>query len=254
MPLKRLLSRLTPGAPNRPAPPDHLIYAVGDVHGRADLLDELLSRIDADRRGEDAELIFLGDYVDRGGNSAVVLDMLIEERRKGRFATTFLKGNHEAVMLDFLVDAAAGPAWGRYGGLDTLLSYGVEPPQGGDRAQWETARRTFASVLPAIHREFLEGLELWAERGCYFFAHAGVNPHRPLADQSEADLIWIRGPFLDSERKLERIIVHGHSPEPEAHADERRIGVDTGAYATGVLTAAKLHAGRVTFVQTGPER
>ena len=248
MPLKRLLSRLAPSPPVRPAPPDHLIYAVGDIHGRADLLDALLERLDADRGGARAEVIFLGDYVDRGDNSAVVLDMLIEEARRDRFETIFLKGNHEAVMLDFLADAGAGPAWGRYGGLDTLLSYGVEPPQSADPAQWEATRRVFASVLPAMHREFLEGLALSAERGCYFFAHAGVNPQRRLAEQSEEDLTWIRGAFLDSERKLERIIVHGHSPEPEAHADDRRIGVDTGAYATGVLTAARLKAGEVSFI------
>ena len=248
MSIKALLARIFADTADRPAPPGHAVYAIGVIHGRADLLDALLSQIKADAE-DDSEIIFLGDYGNRGPNSAVVLDMVIAAKQAWPRVTT-LKGNHEAVMLDFLNDASVGPAWARYGGLDTLMAYGIEPPRTADPDAWEQARETFAQVLPAMHRRLLTSLDISCERGCYFFAHAGVDPQTPLDQQREEALLWIRDPFLNNERKLERIIVHGHSPTPEAHHDDRRIGVDTGAYATGVLTAARLKDGEVSYIQT----
>lgn len=240
------------GGDRLPDPPDRLIYAVGDIHGRCDLLRRLTGRIAEDAESADgpAEIIFIGDYIDRGPASADVVEFLLHDPVLARFERTFLKGNHEAALLDFLKDSSAGPAWARFGGLDTLVSYGVRPPALTDREDWERARRDLAGVLPDDHRDFYATLQLAAERGCYFFVHAGVNPHAPIAEQSEAEFLWIREAFLDHDGRLARIVVHGHTPAPEPVWDHRRIGLDTGAYASGRLTAARIDGRDVRFITT----
>lgn len=238
------------------APEGVLLYAVGDIHGRADLLDALLGRIVEDAAaappGLRLRLIFLGDTVDRGPDSRRVVDRLMGLEHVAGPGVACLMGNHERALLDFLADAAAGPAWAAFGGDATLRSYGViAPRRSADTAGWEDARLAFAQALPARHRAWLAGLPLSAESGDYLFVHAGVRPGVGLAEQTEGDLLWIREPFLSFTGPHERVIVHGHSPKEAPHLGPWRIGLDTGAYATGRLTALRLEGAERRILQTG---
>jgi serine/threonine protein phosphatase 1 len=230
------------------------IYAVGDIHGRDDLLADLHERIAADAaRAPSATniLIYLGDYIDRGLQSKQVLDRLTGNRLAG-FEHVFLKGNHELAMLQFLGDAAFGKTWKYYGGLETLHSYGIqELTRTDDPAAFERAREQLIGVLPEAHLQFLETLEISREFGGYFFAHAGVRPGIALHRQIEEDLLWIREEFLQSGASFGKIVVHGHTPSEEVVIRSNRIGVDTGAYMTGVLTALVLEGGGRRLIQTG---
>jgi serine/threonine protein phosphatase 1 len=255
--LRRLFSRTVPADPPlRPSTGRALVYAVGDIHGRLDLLRELMAMIrtdaDATAGGRRPGLVFIGDYVDRGPEAAGVIDTILALRDEGRFEVRTLKGNHEAQLLAFLEDAREGPAWMEFGGADTLLSYGVTPPPGrSDLQAWERTRHAFAAALPPSHEAFLAGLELALVCGDYVFVHAGVRPGVPLAEQSEADMLWIRDDFLQSSRATEKVVVHGHTPEAAPHIGRNRIGIDTGAYATARLTAVRLCGVRADFLQTG---
>ncbi|MGC1303406.1 MAG: metallophosphoesterase family protein [Caulobacteraceae bacterium] len=238
-----------PGSPRRASPSRYerstegmLVYAIGDIHGRADLLANLLARIDEDSAGSDAprRLVLLGDYVDRGPGSREVIELLVQLKSRGD-EVVHLLGNHDATLLDFLMDPQVGPTWCAHGGLQTLMSYGVQPPAvGADYAAWVHARSMFLKALPQSHKEFFTSAQLQWQIGSYFFSHAGVRPQTTLAEQSRRDLLWIRKDFIDDTRPLEKIIVHGHTPAMAVHVDDRRIGVDTGAYATGVLAAVRL--------------
>ena len=243
----------------RPTPPaattgGRLVYAIGDVHGRIDLLERLLAKIDADAAEVSDEprpaLVFVGDYIDRGQDSRAVIDCVIRLQAEGRYEVRALKGNHEEALLQFLGDAEFGATWAEYGGLQTIASYGITPPhlrtQLGD---WEAAQRSLAKALPQPHISFLTRLELTARYGDYVFVHAGIRPGVPLRDQQDHDLLWIRDEFLHSPGPHEAVIVHGHTPEPEPFVGRQRIGIDTGAYATGVLTAVRLHATERNILQ-----
>ncbi|WP_439633855.1 metallophosphoesterase [Glycocaulis sp.] len=254
---ERLKSLFAPRARAAARPdlaPGVRLYAVGDVHGQDDLLGLMLARLRDDAlaapAGTRCTLIMLGDYIDRGLGSARVIERL--STLSGLpFDVRFLKGNHEEAMLDFLADPAAGPVWVQYGGGETLAGYGVKPPaaQAGPQA-WQDAHAALTGALPAHHRAFLEGLEPFVVEGPYMFVHAGVDPAKSLAEQSERDFYWIREKFLHSTRRFEYVVVHGHTPEQDYHHDERRIGIDTGAYLTGVLTAVRLEGDDVTFLQS----
>jgi serine/threonine protein phosphatase 1 len=246
--------------PERPcAPEGALVYAIGDVHGRLDLFERLLSRIRRDAARSQAVAavkpiaVFLGDYIDRGPESRAILERLCNDPLPG-FETHCLLGNHEAELLGFLKDAARGPGWARYGGAETLHAYGVTAPRTADPIAWEAARRAFAEALPASHRIFLEKLPLYVTLGDYLFVHAGVRPGRALADQEKRDLIAIREPFLSAPNGLPYVVVHGHTPENRPVFSQDRLGLDTGAYVTGVLTAARLFKDAVHFIQaTAPQ-
>jgi serine/threonine protein phosphatase 1 len=220
-----------------------ILYAVGDIHGRADLLADLMERITNDREqagDHRAALIFLGDYVDRGPESDRVLDLLLGLDRE-RFEVRTLLGNHDQALLDFMREPAGAGPWMKHGGVETLAAYDVAAPRlAGDDAGWAAAAEALKERMPRAHVDFLETLELTAEYGDYFFAHAGARPGVGLDRQTEHDLLWIRDDFLDDERPFEKVIVHGHTPEKQVHSDGRRIGVDTGAYASGVLSAVRL--------------
>lgn len=245
--LKKALS----GAPDRPPFPDHEIFAVGDIHGRSDLLGPLLEKVKTAATTDRPELIFLGDYIDRGPQSREVVDQLLDDGLQKRFQTVFLKGNHEATLLEFLTDPRVGPSWIQFGGGETLMSYGVRPPEfKNDAARWAEASAHLSLSMTSAHRAFYEGLQLSAERGCYLFVHAGVDPSKRLEVQEESDLLWVREAFLEDNRALSRIIVHGHTPEAEPHHDHRRIGLDLGGYQTGRLAAARLHGPNVSFITT----
>jgi serine/threonine protein phosphatase 1 len=232
--------------------------AVGDIHGRLDLLEPLIVRIKAEVAGANGPtapmLVFLGDYVDRGPNSRGVIARIIDLERDPGLEVRALKGNHEEAMLAFLNDAAAGPAWSEQGGAQTLVSYGVSPPPRTDDTAWRRARDDFAEALPADHLDFLTRLELSVVCGDYVFVHAGLRPGVPLSAQSERDLLWIRQDFLSSTQPFDKVVVHGHTPETEPFLGTHRIGVDTGAYATGLLTAVWLRGAEHKMIQSRLER
>lgn len=250
--LARLLSP-SPGAwAHRPeAPPGHVIYAIGDIHGEDALLLDLLARLRADAAGRNARpvAIFLGDYVDRGPGSRTVLDILSAPPLPG-FAIDRLKGNHEQGMLDFMADPVAGAIWLDYGGLATLASYGVSlPPGTPDATRLMDLRDRLDRVLPSQHRQLLASLRPWVVHGDYLFVHAGIQPGVPLAAQREKDLLWIREPFLGWPNQHEKMVVHGHTVRPAPQLLSNRIGIDTGAYATGILTAVALEGAELRIIQ-----
>jgi serine/threonine protein phosphatase 1 len=245
-----------PKAP--PTPPassteGRVIYAIGDVHGQLDLLDQLLDVIARDVAKDGAKdgledtpvLLMVGDYVDRGPDSRGVIDRLIALQaasgQAGALETRFLLGNHEQTLLAFLDKPDGGGAWLEFGGGQTLSSYGVPPPPGrSDLAAWTIAQERFRENLPAAHLAFLKTLELSARYGDYLFVHAGVRPGVALEQQDPEDFLWIRGDFLDAPHRLGCVVVHGHTPAEDPFVGADRINIDTGAYATGVLTAVKL--------------
>lgn len=230
-----------------------MIYAIGDVHGRADLLALLLEAIleEVTPGGPIAAIVGLGDYVDRGPDSRGVLDLLASVRGAQGTQLHLLRGNHEDTLLKFLDDASVGRSWCEYGGLETLASYGVYPPEASDDAEgWEAARLAFKTALPQAHLDLLSSTTTFYEAGDYFFCHAGARPGVPLEEQTDHDLMWIRKSFLDDTKRFSKVIVHGHSVGEAVQADHRRIGVDTGAYATSALTAVKLAGHRRFLLQT----
>jgi serine/threonine protein phosphatase 1 len=235
--------------------PGLAVYAVGDIHGRLDLLEELLRRIrdDADRHQGDAEraLIFLGDYIDRGPASKGVVDRLLADPLDG-FSTIRLMGNHEEAMLAFLNGASDGLDWLTYGGLETLLSYGV-PLRGlpSSSAAVTELRQALIAAVPQSHLDFYRRCALHHSVGDYLFVHAGVRPGVPLPQQTQGDLLWIRDDFLRVRIPLpERVVVHGHTivdlPQDRSH----RINLDTGAFISGRLTALALRGGERRFLST----
>jgi serine/threonine protein phosphatase 1 len=222
----------------RPSLPEGVrVYAISDIHGRSDLLQQLFTVIDVDlarSRPERAIQVFLGDYVDRGPDSRGVLDLLIERRQSHE--TVFLKGNHEAFMLDVLREPAKLQDWRQYGGLLTLMSYGMRPTMNPSDEEQVELIKALSEAVPADHMRFLHGLESSFSCGDFFFVHAGVRPGIPLDLQREDDMFWIREEFLNSEINFGKYIVHGHTPVSAVDIRPNRINIDTGAYATGNLT------------------
>jgi serine/threonine protein phosphatase 1 len=244
----KLLTSQTPKA--RPCiPAGRRVYAVGDIHGRADLLSELFMRIDGDLKARPITnpiQVFLGDYIDRGPNSRQVIDLLIARRR--RHDVLLLKGNHEDCALRFLSDPTVLPAWQSIGGVHTLLSYGVMPTRRDDPESQHKVSIALREAMPDNHRRFIGGLALTFTCGDYFFVHAGVRPGIPLQRQSQRDLLWIRDEFLLHEEDFGLLVVHGHTPIYEPDIRSNRINIDTGAYATGQLTCLVLEGDSKTFV------
>ncbi|MGD8326466.1 MAG: metallophosphoesterase family protein [Sphingomonadales bacterium] len=235
--------------------PDQMrLYAIGDIHGRLDLLEKLLHEIEQDSTDYHGEVtvVFLGDYVDRGPQSKQVLDYLVQLKRQEEFKTVFLLGNHEQTMLDFMADVRASEHWLRYGGIETLNSYDVQiSSEDLHDESLERIRSELRRNLPAAHMEFLRGLRQSYELGDYYFAHAGVRPDIPLSAQVLDDLLWVREPFLSSNADFGRIVVHGHSISEEPVVRSNRIGIDTGAFASGRLTALVLEGNTRKFLITG---
>jgi serine/threonine protein phosphatase 1 len=236
---------------NARAPEGLRIYAIGDIHGRADLLDRL-ARIIADDLARkpvgDSVTVFVGDYVDRGYESRAVIERLATSDFPTPIVT--LRGNHEDTMLRFLDDPAALGQWVMFGGQMTLDSYGVEV----GREMWKggapLVQATFLESFPAAHRRFLEETLFFVEYGDYYFCHAGVRPHVPLEQQDPSDLMWIRHEFLQFKGGFGKVVVHGHTPHATVESLENRINVDTHAYRSGVLTAAVLEGVERRFLDT----
>lgn len=228
-------------------------YAVGDIHGRRDLLGEMVALLESKAREDRREagppiVVFLGDYIDRGPDSAGVIDFLLFGRPHG-CDCRYLRGNHEQSMMAFLADPVSNRAWLLQGGVETLLSYGVQPPPlvAGADEELTAAAEMLRARVPADHIAFLEGLERYLVLGDYVFVHAGVDAARPLEQQTDRDLYWSRTAFIASKRAFSHRVVHGHTPVDEPYADSRRVAVDTGAYATGTLTAARFEGEAVSF-------
>jgi serine/threonine protein phosphatase 1 len=220
------------------------IYAVGDVHGRADLLEQVFAQIDADLaaypRCKPLQ-VFLGDYIDRGLFSREVIESLIRRSRVHQMVC--LKGNHENYVFDFFKNPATLSQWRTLGGLQTLMSYGLQPPINPDRAQQAELAQALDTVFPKRHRRFLRGLPRFFSCGDFFFVHAGVRPGVSLAEQREEDLLSIRNDFLVCEDDFGKIVIHGHTPVTEPDIRPNRINIDTGAYATGRLTCLIIESG-----------
>ncbi|HWF46895.1 MAG TPA: metallophosphoesterase family protein [Bryobacteraceae bacterium] len=227
------------------------IYAIGDIHGRLDLLDKLFSLIEADlvqRPVTRPIYVFLGDYIDRGKWSRETIDRLISHGAVHE--SIFLKGNHELIAVSCLSDRTKMDQWLRLGGRETLASYGVAPELFTKRALVAAAQSAFHHALPPAHFRFLGGLRNSFACGDFFFVHAGARPYIELSHQSESDLLWIRGEFLTSSHDFGKIIVHGHTPASEAEIRRNRINIDTGAFATGRLTCLMVEGEELAIIDT----
>jgi len=249
----RLLKRQPREPAVRPAvPPGRRIYAIGDVHGRSDLLDRLLDRIEADHaaRGPmDTTLIFLGDLIDRGPDSRGVVERALALKASGG-DVRFLMGNHEEVFLQsFEGDEGVMRFFLRIGGEQTLNSYGIVGDEYRD-ASFEELVELARKRVPIDHCLFLAAFEDAIEIGDYLFVHAGIRPGVAVADQTKRDLRWIRSEFLNHEGAHGRIVVHGHTINETVVERGNRIGIDTGAYESGVLTALGLEGEERWFLGT----
>lgn len=246
------------------APAGVCIYAVGDIHGRCDLLERLVEQIRADAaqlpEGVKPQIVFLGDYIDRGLQSRDVINFFTSGAVDA-FDPVYLMGNHEEALLRFHQEATFGSQWARYGGAETLYSYGLAPPNqraslhsheamAAARDAWTRVWNEFRVRLPEDHLAFFQSLKPYHLAGDYLFVHAGVRPGVNLEEQTTRDMLWIREEFLDDPAELPHKVVHGHTPMDTVHHDYRRIGLDTGAFLTGRLTAAKLIGTDVAFLST----
>jgi Calcineurin-like phosphoesterase len=234
----------------RPRVPDGVrIYAIGDIHGRADLLDILLERIDVhaiENPVAQTVEVFLGDYVDRGPASRQVIDRLVVRNQTHK--AVFIKGNHEVLMTSFITMPTMLNDWQSVGGLETLISYGITPAINADSETQVRLSTAFGEALSESHRQFLKNLTPSFTCGDFFFVHAGIKPGIPLTLQKEEDLLWIRQEFLDCEDDFSKVIVHGHTPVLRPDIRYNRINIDTGAYATGQLTCLVLEGDRMDIV------
>jgi serine/threonine protein phosphatase 1 len=241
-------------APRPRTPPGTRVYAIGDIHGRLDLLRDLHRQILEDAARHPAArrvLVHLGDYVDRGHDSAGVIDELLDRPLPG-FEIVNLLGNHEDSMIRFLDDLSVGPAWLYYGGVATLASYRVEARGQSWRDEREL-RRLQAELrqrLPERHLQFMQSLPLHHCEGDYLFVHAGIRPGIALGRQVREDLLWIRDEFLLSPLDHGKVVVHGHTITDVPDLQLNRIGIDTGAFATSRLTCLVLDGEARAFLAT----
>lgn len=232
------------------------VYAVGDVHGRLDLLEQLLARIDEDdtRRGPaETTLILLGDLIDRGPDSRAVVDRVIELLQTGKVRV--LAGNHEEMLLVSMQSEEALRHFLRHGGKETLFSYGLKPDEYSQSTLEDLIGR-MAELVPAEHVAFFNAMEDRIVIGDYLFVHAGIRPGVPIEEQTRSDLRWIRQEFLQHDQWHGHMVVHGHTITEEPEILPNRIGIDTGAYATGRLTALGIEGEERWFLsaEITPER
>lgn len=234
-------------------PDDTLIYAIGDVHGRLDLLKSLHEKIltDSKQRSQARKVIvYLGDYIDRGMHSKGVLEFLTANPMKEFFECVYLKGNHESAFCEFLnQNFQETTLWLKHGGKECLMSYGVKSQD--IRKPYEELALKAGGIVPTQHMEFMENLKLFHKEGEeYIFVHAGVDPEKPFDEQTPRDFTFSREKFLSYTGEFPLRIVFGHTIHEEPLVKRDRLGVDTGAYATGKLTAAVLHEDKTEFLQT----
>ena len=250
--LKRWRGTEEPAAVLPFVPAGQRIYCIGDIHGRLDLLQQLHQLIlrDATDYSGEQTLVYLGDYIDRGERSKEVIDLFLEAPLAG-FKHVYLKGNHEQTLLDFLQHPWAVAAWLTYGGRATLHSYGVPSTLEPSRSDLDDLRDDLEFRLPQSHLQFYSQLVPMHLVGSYCFVHAGIRPGIPLQEQRNEDLLWIREDFTESNAAHEHIVVHGHTITPEVEWRPNRIGIDTGAFSSGVLTCLVLEGAGQRVLQTG---
>lgn len=233
-----------------------VVYAVGDIHGRHDLLARVLDRIlnDAAESAEASagppQIVFLGDYIDRGEGARQTIEMLRRLAAMGETAPVFLMGNHEQMLLQFLEDPSTGGRWLRYGGLQTLLSYGVRGVA--SLSDLQDAERLRDEVISAMgpDLDFIRSLGTSHQVGNVFFAHAGADPAVPVEAQETGTLLWGSERFRETDRSDEVWVVYGHFVVDQPSAERGRIAIDTGAYYSGCLTAARISDGDVSFLRS----
>ena len=228
-------------------------YAVGDIHGRLDLLNSLLAQVEADiaqRPSARNFIIFLGDLIDRGPDSAAVVERL-RTYRTDSASTIFLCGNHEEMFLR-LLEGEAGilSSWLKFGGTQCAESYGIDPAtlRGLDDT---SALQMIQAKVPHTHRDFLGSFADSFRFGDYVFVHAGIRPGVSLDEQEPSDLRWIRDPFLSDDKEHGFVVVHGHTIVPAVEERRNRIGIDTGAYRSGILTALAIEEDQRWYMSTG---
>lgn len=247
------LRQIFRSAPERALPaigPGQRVYAIGDIHGRLDLFEALVAAVEADdaaRGAADTTIVLLGDLVDRGPDSAGVIAAAraLQARRKVRI----LAGNHEEMFLGSLEKLETLRAFLRYGGRETVLSYPVDP-EAYHEMTLEEAQALFRQVVPAQDVAFLRSFEDQIAIGDYLFVHAGIMPEVPLGEQKTETLRWIREPFLSFKGDFGPVVVHGHTIIEEAQVLPNRIGIDTGAFASGRLTALGLEGTSRWLIET----
>ncbi len=237
-------------------PADTRVYAIGDVHGRLDLLDRLLGAIAEDARAASfgkVVVVFLGDLIDRGPDSRAVIERVAAgPPASGPLAGAryvCLRGNHEDILMEFLADFSVGPRWFRNGGLEAIRSYVGEVDSGLAHDYPQLQRRLY-KAMPAHHLRFLSSMPTRHEEGDYLFVHAGVMPGIALDRQDPYDLMWIREPFLSAREARTMMVVHGHTITENPEERRNRIAIDTGAYRTGRLTALVLDSAERRFIST----
>lgn len=235
-------------------PDGQRVYCIGDIHGCADLLLELQTRVMQDASGYrgNKTIVYLGDYIDRGDDSKQVIDILLSQPQAD-IHSVYLKGNHEQAMLDFMIDPQATVSWLAYGGRETLNSYGIAVGHIPTKRELPLLAEKLHRQLPDSHKLFLQdGLLSW-QCGSYYFVHAGIRPGVALEKQRPEDQMWIRGEFLQSNKNHGAIIVHGHSITMEVELLSNRIGIDTGAFATGILSCLVLEGNEQRLLQTSAD-
>ena len=248
-PFSKAVESVPPHTTTRRVPDGTLVYCVGDIHGRDDLLREIAERVEVDmktRSFDHAVTVFLGDYIDRGPGSKRV----VEQLATGEWPTSIiaLAGNHEDFLLTFLDDAGFLAFWRSQGGLETLHSYGVDVGPAMAGRDFEEVQAAFTARFPEHHRHFLGALKVSASIGDYFFCHAGVRPGVALDRQNRDDLLNIREPFISSEGEYGKLVVHGHTPAVDPEIRPNRIGIDTAAFASGRLTCLVLEKDQQHFL------
>ena len=232
-------------------PPGMRIYAIGDVHGCGELLAQVHGRVAEDLRRRPAgehRIVHVGDYVDRGPDSAGVVERVLR-LREADAGVACLSGNHEDTLLQFLDDpASAAATFLTFGGVATMASYGVLAREEYDAGGLMHLRDRFVAALPAEHLAFFRGLPLTARIGDFLFCHAGIRPGVPLDRQTPEDLRWIREEFLDDRRDHGVVVVHGHTPADAPEVRRNRINIDTGAFFSGRLTCVVLEETAYRFL------
>lgn len=230
---------------------------MGDIHGRVDLLAAAMVEltrlaVEADEKGESFTGVFLGDYIDRGPDSREVVEALIHLERDEPRRFVFLRGNHEAMLLDLLSGGPDAMAWLDFGGAETLRSYGIAPPPRITAASAPALAAELEAAMPRSHLAFLKRTQLFFQSGDFLFVHAGARPDRMISEQSTADMLWYRY-YADEQPVHGAVVVHGHTPGVRPISGRWRIGIDTEAYASGNLTLLKLDGERRSFLKVRPD-
>jgi serine/threonine protein phosphatase 1 len=244
-------------APSYRTPENTRIYAIGDIHGCCELLKKIHQKIIDDAKAHDHKdivVVYMGDYIDKGPKSKEVIDSLINNPFDG-YKKIFLKGNHEWVMMNFLNNPEIGTSWLRYGGDETLKSYGVNiHSANGQKKSNQQLSEDLERVISADHMAFYDKLRLSHVEGDYFFVHAGIRPGVEIEDQNQEDLLGIREEFVKYKKPFDKKVIFGHTIFDKAINQSNKIGVDSGAYLFGRLSCVVLDDYEVNFITVSKDQ